>query len=93
VRYAFEVFHHFNGRILVILAIVQIFLGIQAIGYDKSNPWLIPFYATLVGLTLAIVILVEISNFVKPMGNIVSCGYFRHKHEYLHVEFSKLRSQ
>jgi len=88
-RYAFELFHHWNGRLLVLAAVAQIFLGIQAIGYDKSNPWLIPLYAALVGLTMLIVIIVEIINCVKPMGGIVPCCVVREESdEYYQAEFS-----
>jgi uncharacterized YccA/Bax inhibitor family protein len=88
-RYAFEIFHQWNGRLLVLSAVAQIFLGIEAIGYHKANPWLIPLYAALVGLTLGVVIIVEIINCVRPMGSIVPCFYVREdKDEYYQAEFS-----
>jgi len=72
-RLAFEIFHHWNGRILALLAIAQIFLGIKAIRYDESHSWLIPFYGAIVGMTLFIILIVEIINCVKPFGNIAPC--------------------
>jgi len=72
-RLVFEIGHHTNGRLLVILAVVQIFLGIYAIGYDSTQPWLIPTYGTFVAVTSLIVIIVEAINCVNPFGKIVPC--------------------
>jgi len=72
-RFAFEIFHHWNGRILVLLAIVQIFLGIYAIGYDIFQPWIIPTYAAIVGIPLLSLFIVEIINCIRPFGKITPC--------------------
>jgi hypothetical protein len=89
VRFAFEIFHHWNGRILALLAISQIFLGIKAIKYDESHSWLIPFYGAIVGMTLFIILIVEIINCVKPFGNIVPCCPREEKSDdYFDAEFT-----
>jgi len=73
-RFYFEIFHHWNGRFLVAIAVLQIFLGISAIGYYVTNPWLAPLYGVVVGLTLLFVLGMEIANCIKPFGKIVPCG-------------------
>jgi len=87
-RFAFEIFHHWNGRSLALLAVFQICLGIQAIGYDLTNPWLYPLYGAIVGLTLLIVLIVEIMNCAKPFGQINPCCVTRVDEEgYMKADF------
>jgi len=71
-RIAFELFHHWNGRGLVLLAIVQIYLGIF-IDYYLTNPWLIPLYGAIVGTALLVVLILEIKNSIEPFGKLVPC--------------------
>jgi len=72
-RIAFEIFHHWNGRLLVLLAVlVQIFLGL-AIDYQMRYPWLPPLYGAIVGTTLLIVLIAEIVNCIRPFGKLVPC--------------------
>jgi len=71
-RIAFELFHHWNGRGLVALAVVQIFLGIF-IEYYITNPWLPPLYGVIVAVVLLVVFILEIKNCVKPFGKLVPC--------------------
>jgi len=86
-RIAFELFHHYNGRGLVLLAMVQIYLGIF-IDYYITNPWLIPLYGAIIGTALLIVLLLEIKNCIRPFGKLVPCyiwccdeegSYMQHK--------------
>jgi len=72
-RKFFEIGHHWNGRTLVILSIAQIILGIQAIGYNISNPWLLWLYIAVVICVGVFVLIVEAANCVNPMWDIVPC--------------------
>jgi hypothetical protein len=64
-RKAFEIFHHWNGRGLLALAVAQIYLGIAAIGYIKSIPWVIWLWTAWAGLMLLVVIILEIRKISK----------------------------
>jgi len=89
-RYAFELFHHWNGRILVLAALVQIYLGIDAIGYDRVYPWINLAYVILVAVILGIILIVEIFNCVSQEDRgIVPCCVIREpsSHEYKQAEF------
>jgi len=61
-RKLFELIHHWNGRILALLAVVQIYLGIFAIGYDKTHEWVLYLFTIIVGITLIIVGIMEIKS-------------------------------
>jgi len=72
-RKAFEIGHHWNGRVLVLLSVAQIILGIYAIGYDQSELWVLWLYVTVVAIVGAFVLIVETVNVVHPIWGIVPC--------------------
>jgi len=59
-RKAFEIFHHWNGRGLLLVAAVQIYLGIFAIGYFENHFWVIIMWSVVVGFVLLVVIIMEV---------------------------------
>jgi len=78
-RIAFEIGHHWNGRVLVLLSVAQIILGIYAIGYDVDHPWLLPLYVAVAGSVALFVLIIEIYNGINPIWGIVPC--FRREKE------------
>jgi len=69
VRVAFELFHWWNGRILLVLAAVQLYSGIVLIGWTAS---VVP-YAVCIGIIVLAVIVGEIVTRYYPMSKVVSC--------------------
>jgi len=72
-RIIFELFHWWNGRIVLVLAVVQLYSGIQLIGYP-----IITQYAIFLACILALIIFAEIFSCVNPKMKTVSwlgnCG-------------------
>jgi hypothetical protein len=58
-RKVFEIFHHWNGRCLLVIAVVQIYLGISAIGYLEKQFWVIILWSIVVGLVVLVVLILE----------------------------------
>jgi hypothetical protein len=74
-RMLFELFHHWNGRFLVIMAIIQIYLGIYAIGYDQTHGWVIPFFTVVIVLAIVVVIFLEVAKKFKERRDEDKEGY------------------
>jgi len=66
-RKLFEVVHPWNGRVLVVLAVVQIYFGIFAIGYNKSHEWVLIVFTVVVGITLGMVGILEIKRIIQEI--------------------------
>jgi len=66
-RKLFEIIHPWNGRVLVVLGVVQIYFGIFAIGYNKSHEWVLWTFTVVVGITLLIVGILEIKRIIQDI--------------------------
>jgi len=65
-RKIFEIFHPWNGRILGVLGVVQIYFGIFAIGVHKGTyEWVLYIYSGVVVITILIVGILEFRRFRK----------------------------